>query len=75
MERRPAAQGLLGPLNLTARCRRSMLEPCLNVSSHRDLAGSWSVDQLEWSLAGPASSHESHLASARDRIVVGLILD
>lgn len=39
-ERRPAAHGLLGPLNLTARCRSAMLDPSLNVSSHRDL-GCW----------------------------------
>ncbi len=37
MERRPAAQGLLWPLNLMARCRSTMLDPSLNVASHRDL--------------------------------------
>lgn len=36
-ERHPATHGLLGPLNLTARCKSAKLVLCWSVSSHRVL--------------------------------------
>ncbi len=45
MERRPAAHGLLWPLNLVARCRSAMPDPSLKVASHRDLVSVRLEDQ------------------------------